>query len=374
MNRGSSLQSRSGPRRGRSPPQHKRSRAFEGCILMPQLRLTNGDAIMNRRLFISGFAVGVLGFDCVGSAQPARTAYRIGIVGLSPSTDLVGPEPRVSTMRAFLDGLRKHGYVYGEHFVTEVRSSGGDPEQFPRLAAELVTAQVDVIVATGAAVPALKQATSTIPIVMAAATDPVRDGLVQSLGNPGGNITGLSLQSIDTTGKRLELIKELVPGNAPVAVIGNTLAVQGWQAAETAARQRSWQLLSLEVQELSDIDRAFKRAVDARAGSVLVYAWGMFPHRQRITDLAAKSRLPAIYELRPYVEAGGLISYGPEINDIWRRAAIYVDKILKGAKPRELPVEQPTKFELVINMRTAKALGSLTIPPTLLSRADEVIE
>src|SRR5262245_32867869 len=346
----------------------------EADILMPQLRLTNGDAIMNRRLFISGFAVGVLGFVCVGSAQPARTAYRIGIVGLSPSTDLVGPEPRVATMRAFLDGLRKQGYVYGEHFVTEVRSSGGDPEQFPRLAAELVTAQVDVIVATGAAVSALKRATSTIPIVMAAATDPVREGFVQSLGSPGGNITGLSLQSIDTTGKRLELIKELVPGNAPVAVIWNALAVQGWQAAETAARQRRWQLLSLEVQELSDIDRAFQRAVDARAGAVLVYAWGMFPHRQRIADLAAKSVLPAIYELRPYVEAGGLISYGPEINDIWRRAAIYVDRILKGAKPRELPVEQPTKFELVINMRTAKALGSLTIPPTLLSRADEVIE
>src|SRR5262245_21892076 len=330
--------------------------------------------MMNRRLFISGFAVGVLGFVCVGSAQPARTAYRLGIVGLSPTSDLIGPEPRTATLRALLDGLRKLGHVYREHFVTEVRGSGGDPEQFPRLAAELVTAQVDVIVATGAAVPALKQATSTIPIVMAAATDPVRQGLVQSLGSPGGNITGLSLQSIDTTGKRLELIKELVPGNAPVAVIWNAHAVQGWQAAETAARQRRWQLLSLEVQEFSDIDRAFKRAVDARAGAVLVYAWGIgFRHRQSIADLAAKSRLPTIYEIRPYVEAGGLISYGPEINDIWRRAAIYVDKIIKGAKPSELPVEQPTKFELVINVKTARSLG-IAVPPSLLTRADEVIE
>jgi ABC-type uncharacterized transport system substrate-binding protein len=330
--------------------------------------------MMNRRSFISGFAVGVLGFVCVGFAQPARTTYRIGIVGQSPTSDLVGLEPRAATMRAFLDGLRKLGYVYGEQFVTEVRGSGGDPEQFPKLAAEVVAARVDVIVATGAAVPALKQATSTIPIVMSAATDPVREGLVQSLGNPGGNITGLSLQSIDTTGKRLELIKELVPGNAPVAVIWNALAVQGWQAAETAARQRRWQLLSLEVQEFNDIDRAFKRAADARAGAALLYAWGIaFPHRQSIADLAAKSRLPTIYELRPYVEAGGLISYGPEINDIWRRAAIYVDKILKGAKPSELPVEQPTKFELVINLKTAKALN-LTIPPSLLARADEVVE
>src|SRR5262245_42617498 len=321
--------------------------------------------MMNRRLFISGFAVGVLGFVCVGSAQPARTAYRLGIVGLSPTTDLIGPEPRTATLRALLDGLRKLGHVYGEHFATEVRGSGGDPQQFPRLAAELVTAQVDVIVATGAAVPALKQATSTIPIVMAAATDPVRQGLVQSLGSPGGNITGLSLQSIDTRGKRLELIKELVPGNAPVAVIWNAHAVQGWQAAETAARQRRWQLLSLEVQEFSDIDRAFKRAVDARAAAVLVYAWGIsFPHRQSIADLAAKSRLPAIYEIRPYVEAGGLISYGPEINDIWRRAAIYVDKILKGAKPSELPVERAAlPFTALAQSRSPPVVGIIRPEP-----------
>ena len=165
-----------------------------------------------------------------------------------------------------------------------------------------------------------------------------------------------------------------MPGNAPVALIWNPPAVQGWQAAETAARQRKWQLLSFEVQEFSDIDRAFKRAADARAGAVLVYAWGIaFPHRKSLAELAAKSRLPAIYELRPYVEAGGLISYGPEINDIWRRAAIYVDKILKGAKPGGLPVEQPTKFELAINLKTAKELG-LTVPPSLLARADELIE
>src|SRR5262245_33050293 len=264
---------------------------------------------MHRRLFVSSFALAALGSTCIGSAQPVRTRYRVGVVALQPTTDMVGPQPRSPTQRAFLNRLRELGYVYGEHFVTEVRGSAGDVERFPRLARELLDAQVDVIVATGAAVAALKQATSTIPIVMSATNDPVREGLIQSLGRPGGNITGLSLQSLDTIGKRLELIKELVPGDAPVAVIWN--APEVWHAAATSAEQRGWQLLSFEVHEFSEIGDAFKKAVEARAGAVIVHAYGiLFPHRHNVVDLAAKGRLPAIYDLRPYAEVGGLVSYG----------------------------------------------------------------
>ena len=231
-----------------------------------------------------------------------------------------------------------------------------------------------MIVAPGYALSALKQATSTIPVVMAAANDPVAQGYVQSLGHPGGNFTGLSFQSVETTGKLLELLKEIVPGAAPVAVLWQRSSIVNWRAAEAAARERGWKLLSLEIRDLDEIEGAFRAATGARAGAVLVFAAGiLFPHTRRVVGLAAKSRLPAMYELRPYVEAGGLISYGPDINDIWRRAAIFVDKILKGAQPSDLPIEQPTKFELVINLKTASALG-LTIPNSLLLRADEVIQ
>src|SRR6185295_18471507 len=181
-------------------------------------------------------AIAALGSICGSSAQPARTRYRIGVVALQPTADMVGSQPRSPTQRAFLDRLRELGYVYGENFVTEVRGSAGDLDRFPTLAAELIHAKVDVIVATGAAVAALKQATSTIPVVMSATNDPVREGLVQSLGHPGGNITGLSLQSIDTIGKRLELLKELVPGDAPVAILWN--APEVWQAAASSAKQK----------------------------------------------------------------------------------------------------------------------------------------
>jgi len=233
---------------------------------------------------------------------------------------------------------------------------------------------VDVIVAPGPALSALKQATSTIPIVIAAASGPVGSGYVQSLSRPGGNITGLSLQSVDTVGKRLELLKELVPDAAPVAVLWDRGNFTYWPAAEAAARDRGWKLLSVEVRDVGQIEAAFKAATDARAGALLVDAGPVhFPQRGRVAELAARNRLPAMYELRPFVEAGGLISYGVDINDIWRRAAGYVDKILKGAKPADLPIEQPTRFELVINLKTAKALG-LTIPPSLLLRADEVIQ
>ncbi|HEV2057518.1 MAG TPA: ABC transporter substrate-binding protein [Methylomirabilota bacterium] len=330
---------------------------------------------MDRRAFIGSLALGTLAVPRAARAQPARKVYRIGILGSFVTTsEMVGPQPQNPSLNALLRGLRELGYVYGEHFVTEVRSAEGRPEHFPSLAAELVRLQVDVIVAPGPTLAALKQATSTIPIIMTGAGDPVAEGLVQSLARPGGNFTGLSLQMVETTGKRLELLKELVPGAAPVAVLRVWTSLLSWQVAEAAARERGWKLLSLEIRDAGEIEAAFKTATGARAGALLVFPGGLLdPHARRIAELAAKSRLPAMYGLRFYVEAGGLISYSANLIEINRRAAVFVDKILKGAQPADLPVEQPTKFELVMNLRAAKALG-LNIPPSILSRADEVIQ
>jgi putative ABC transport system substrate-binding protein len=211
---------------------------------------------------------------------------------------------------------------------------------------------------------------------MIGAADPVGQGLVQSLGRPGGNFTGLSLQLTETTAKRLELLKELVPGAAPVAVFWDPLAgpPRSWQAAEAAAQARGWKLLSLEIRDAGKIEEAFKAATGARAGALLVIPVPLFDrHARRIAELAAKSRLPAMYAFRYYVEAGGLMFYGADLIDSFRRAAVFVDKILKGTKPADLPVEQPTKFQLVINLKAAKAIG-LAVPQPILSRADEVIQ
>ena len=329
---------------------------------------------MKRRTLIGAGGLWVV--PLAGYAQTARKVYRIGTLGFGGVTsDLAGPQTRDPNLGAFLRGMRELGYVYGEHFVTEPRGAGGSPERFPELAAELVRLKVDVIIA-GGGLPAiaLKQATSTIPIVMAASVDPVGQGLVRSLGHPGGNVTGMSLQSTETIGKRLELLKELVPGAGSVAVLWYRAYPADWQAAETAARVQGWKLLSLEVRDVGEIEAAFKAATAARAGALLVLGGGVFfPHARRIAELAASNRLPAMYSLRPLVEAGGLISHGADLTEIWRRAAVFVDKILKGAKPADLPVEQPTKFELVINLKAAKALG-ITIPQSVLLRADEVIQ
>jgi putative ABC transport system substrate-binding protein len=330
---------------------------------------------MHRRAFIGSLALGTtLAVPRTVPAQPARKVYRIGILGGSGTTsDMVGPQPRGRQINALLRGLGELGYVYGEHFVTEPRGGESRPERYPSLAAELVRLQVDVIVAAGPTLRALKQATSTVPIVMAASGDPVGEGLVQSLAHPGGNFTGLSSQSVEVTGKRLELLKELVPSARPVAVLWDRTVLLQWQAAEAAARERGWKLLSLEIRDAGEIEGAFKAATDARAGALFVFASGpLFGHARRVAGLAAKSRLPAMYSQRAYVEAGGLISYSTDLNETWRHAAVFVDKILKGAKPADLPVEQPTNFELVVNLRAAKALG-LTIPPSLLLRADEII-
>jgi putative tryptophan/tyrosine transport system substrate-binding protein len=223
----------------------------------------------------------------------------------------------------------------------------------------------------------LKQATTTIPVVMAAASDPVGDGFIENLRRPGGNMTGFSLQEIDTTGKRLELLKELIPSSAPVAILWTRVSrstSRYLRSAESAAQARAWRVLTLEIRDSNEIENAFDAATDAHAGSLLDLATRLtFGRARQIAELAARKHLPAMYALREYVETGGLIAYGADVNAVWRRAAVFVDKIMKGAKPAELPVEQPTKFELVINLKTAKALG-LTIPPSLLLRADQVIE
>ena len=332
---------------------------------------------MNRRdAFLASFAVVVSSAPLGASAQNARKVYHIATLGFGAGdADLSGLRPKDKSIIAFQGGMRDLGYRYGEHFVTESRVDGGRPERLPALAAELVRLQPDVIIA-GGGLPAiaLKQATATIPIVMAASVDPVGQGLVQSLARPGGNFTGLSLQSTETIGKRLELLKELVPGTAPVAVLWYRADPLDWQVAEAAARSRGWKLLSLELRGVGEIEAALKAAAAARASALLVLGGGVFfTHARRIADLAASHRLPTMFGLRPLAEAGGLMSHGADLNDIWRRAATYVDKILKGAKPGDLPVEQPTKFELVINLKTARALG-ITVPQSLLLRADEVIQ
>jgi putative tryptophan/tyrosine transport system substrate-binding protein len=330
---------------------------------------------MDRREFTAGLVLATLAASGAVSAQPVRRIYRIGVLGLGTTADMTGPQPSWPSMKALLGGMQDLGYMYGEQFVTEPRGAGGNPDRFPALAAELVRLKVDVILAGGGpTMPALRQATTTIPIVMAASGDPVGDGYVQSLAHPGGNITGLSLQSTETTAKRLELLKELVPGPGPIAVFWNGPSSQAWKATERAARERGWKVVSVEVRDAGTIDAAFKAASDGHANAVLVLAAGvLFPQAQRVAELAAKSRLPAMYELRQYVDAGGLISYGANIIQIWRQAAGFVDKILKGAKPGDLPIEQPTKFELVINLKAAKALG-LNVPPAVMLRADEVVQ
>jgi putative ABC transport system substrate-binding protein len=332
---------------------------------------------MDRRAFIGSLALGTLAAPRAAAAQPARKVYRIGILGLGVTSDLVGPQPPSSSTKALLRGLRELGYVYGRDFVTEPRGGESRPELWPAQTAELVRLQVDVIVAPGPSLPALKRATSTIPVVMAAASDPVGDRFVQSLGRPGGNITGLSLQELDTTGKRLELLKELVPSASPVAVLWANMGANSrryWQTADDAARKRQWKLLKLEIRDAGDIEAAFRTATTARAGALLTVASGLiFGRARQVVELAATNRLPTMYDLSPYVEAGGLISYGADLDEIWRRAAAFVDKILRGARAAELPVEQPSRFELVLNRKTATALA-LTIPPALLARVDRVIE
>jgi putative tryptophan/tyrosine transport system substrate-binding protein len=299
---------------------------------------------------------------------------RIGVLTSFTGADYTGAQPESPNAKALLRGLADLGYVYGQHYVTEVRSAEGNMARLPAAAAELAALGLDVIVGAGPTLMALKAATTTVPVVMSAGIDPQGDGLIKSLSRPGTNFTGLSHQFADGVGKLLELLKELIPGNAPVGVLWDRGAKAPWDAVQAAARPRGWKLLSLELKDAGGIEAAFKAASDGRAGAMLVLT-GHFPYayRQRIAELAARHRLPAMYDLRPYADAGGLISYGADLVDIWRQSARFVDRLLKGAKPADLPVEQPTRFELVINLKAARALG-LTVPSAIRLRADELIE
>ncbi len=330
------------------------------------------DGRWRRLFFISILALGALAAPLAADAQPPPKVPRIGILWASPIS------ANAHLREAFRQGLRELGYVEGRNVALELRYAEGKLDRLPDLAAELVRLKVDVIVAANTPTAlAAKQATRTIPIVMALSGDPVESGLVASLARPGGNVTGLSLMAPELGGKRLQLLKEVVPRASRVAVLSNpNNPFTGLMVRETeaAARVLGVQLQAREIRAPEDIDRAFQAAIRGRASALIVVDDGLvFTHRARIAALAAKSRLPAIYPFRESVEAGGLMSYATNFADSYRRAATYVDKILKGAKPADLPVEQPTRFELVINVKTANALG-LTFPQSVLIRADQVIQ
>jgi len=319
-------------------------------------------------------ALGGLFSPVAAEAQQAAKVPRIGWLANNPAGS-----PHL--LEAFRQGLRDLGYVEGRNVVIEYRAAEGKWERFPALAAELVALKVDVIVAANSlAVLPAKQATRTIPIVFTGVPDAVGSGFVASLAGPGGNVTGLSALSPELVGKCLEQLKQAVPAVSRVAVLwqpgafGERTEKVMLKEAEAAARALGVRLHFVEARGPADFDRAFSDMTRARAGALTVLTSGMFfNERNRLVDLAAKNRLPAVYPWREGVDAGGLMSYGANVADLYRRAATYVDKILKGAKPADLPVEQPTKFELVINMKAAKALG-LTIPQSVLGRADHVVE
>jgi putative ABC transport system substrate-binding protein len=307
----------------------------------------------------------------VAQAQQPAGIPRIGIL-LAPSASSYS-----AWVEAFRQRLRELGYVEGKNILIEYRYAEGKYERLPDLAAELVRLKVDVIVTTGAVVLFAKKVSGTIPIVFAAAVDPVGGGLVSSLARPGGNITGLSVMARDLNGKRLELLKEAFPKVARVAFLWEPFHLSGNPALtdmEAAAKALGLKLQSLPVRSLDDFDGAFARAEREGAQALITDPRPLITNQQRqVLDFAAKNRLPAIYHTSEFVEAGGLMSYAPNYMDLWRRAATYVDKILKGAKPADLAVEQPKKFELIINLKAAKQIG-LTIPPKVLARADRVVQ
>jgi putative ABC transport system substrate-binding protein len=305
-------------------------------------------------------------------AQQPKKIPRIGVLFVgSPTSSYVA-----TSMEAFRQGLRDLGYVEGQNIAIEFRSAEGKNDRFPALASELVRLKVDVIVTgTIAAIQAAKQATGTIPIVTISG-DPVGTGLVASLARPGGNITGLSLGGLEISGKQLELLKETVPKVKRVAFVwdpANLATALRFKEVEIAARTLGLQIQSVEVRSPNELESVLESATSKRTGALIVPPTMAVFYQRQIVNFAAQKRLPAMYEQSESVEVGGLMSYGANLPDLFRRAATYVDKILKGAKPADLPVEQPTKFELVINLRTAKQIG-LTIPPNVLVRADKVIK
>ena len=329
---------------------------------------------MDRRAFIAAMGGSVLAAPLAAGAQKAEKLYRIGLLGGSPPNSRGGRR----AWEGFFQGLRELGYIEGQNILVEGRWYGERIDRLPALAGELARLKVDVIVAGAAPAPEVaSRATSAIPIVMANHNDPVGSGLVASLARPGRNVTGMSTLSPELTGKRLQLFKEVIPGISRVAVLSNpTIPSQALELkeAKVAAALLKVQLQLLEARAPGDFAGAFSAMTKERADGVIVITSSMFyDERSRIAKLAAESRVPTIYGVKEFAEAGGLMTYGIDVHESFRRAAGFVDKILKGAKPADLPVEQPTKFELVINLKTAKALG-LTIPQTLLLQANEVIE
>jgi ABC-type uncharacterized transport system substrate-binding protein len=325
--------------------------------------------MMRRREFITGLA-GAAAWPFSARAQSGGKVYRIGY--FSAGTAI--PHLR----NVFHDALGALGWIEGKNVVYEYRYADNQLDRLPELAAELVRLNVDIITAMGTLAPlAAKRATSTIPIVMTTAGDPLGSGLVTSLARPGGNVTGLSLMAPDLGGKRLELLKEVLPGVFRVGILwnaANPYSALVFKETASAARILGIELQSIEVRSPDDFDGALAASTRLLVGALITVEDPLtVGHRKRIADFAAINRLPAIYGLREFVDAGGLMAYGAHLADLQRRAAGYVDKIIKGAKPADLPVEQPTKFELVVNLKTAKALG-LEVPPSLLARADEVIE
>ncbi len=329
--------------------------------------------MIDRRTFLAGTGAVLLAAPLAADAQQAGKVPRIGFLSLT------SPSDRPPLLDAFRQGLRELGWIEGQNFLIDYRYAEGRVDRLPDLAAELVRLKVDLIVSWGTqGVTAAKNATETIPIVMIAVRDPVGTGLIASLARPGGNVTGVSGGAgLEMFAKQLELLKETVPKIRRVAILSNPANAYHQLAireVNVAARSLGVQLQLLEARGPNEFDGAFAAMAKERVGALLVLSDAMLnSHRTRLADLAARNRLPAAYGVRESVEAGGLMSYGPSFLDLFRRSVAYVDKILKGAKPADLPVAQPTKFELVINLKTAKALG-LTIPQSLLQRADEVIQ
>ncbi len=324
------------------------------------------------RLARNALALLLLAAPLAAAAQQPAKIPRIGL--LSPFS----PSDTALWHQAFRQGLSDLGWVEGKNISIDYRYSEGRADRLPGLAADLVRLKVDIIVVSVTTdALAAKKATGTIPIVMASVGDPVASGLVASLAQPGGNITGLSQIAPELVGKRLELLKDIVPKLTRVAVLwrpeGDSSPL-AWKESQLPAPKLGLQLHSMEVRSSDDLDKAFEDATRARVGALIVTPDPVLVRNlKRIAGLAAKNRLPSIFHLKEFADSGGLVAYGVHRSDMFRRAATYVDKILKGAKPADLPIEQPTKFELVINAKTAKALG-LTIPPSLLQRADQIIE
>jgi putative ABC transport system substrate-binding protein len=328
--------------------------------------------MIDRRTFLAGTGAVLLAAPLAAEAQQAGKVWRIGILGTAST-----PED-LTLRKAFLQGLRERGYVEGQNLVIERRYSEGSAEQFADFAVELVRLKVDVIVAPGTqAAKAAKQASDTIPIVMVTVGDPVGTGLVASLARPGGNVTGASAQTAELGAKQLELLHEIAPSASRIAVMwdpSNQTHLAKLKFVETAGRALKIEVQAYPVRTPGDLELALGTITRERAMGLLPFDGQVtWVHRRRLVEFSARNRLPTIYSWRGYVNEGGLMCYGPSYADLFRQAAVYVDKILKGAKPADLPVTQPTKFDFAINLKTAKALG-LTIPPSLLQRADQVIE